>query len=122
MGDVDILVNNAGARDKAMNPDVRGYSLLSQLVGKNSMIGRGGRIINVAHDTGKDAVINFTQVLAGEWGQSGINVNAICPGLRRLGDDEDIKGATLLFASAAGQHITGQCLAVGGGVSAVEGA
>ena len=42
--------------------------------------------------------------------------------LRRLGDDDDLKGAALLFASAAGKHITGQILAVDGGVSAVHGA
>jgi len=41
--------------------------------------------------------------------------------LQRLGDDEDLKGACLLFASDAGKHITGQCLAVDGGVSAVIG-
>jgi NAD(P)-dependent dehydrogenase (short-subunit alcohol dehydrogenase family) len=39
----------------------------------------------------------------------------------RLGDDDDLKGAALLFASAAGKHITGQILAVDGGVSAVHG-
>ena len=39
--------------------------------------------------------------------------------LRRLGDDEDLKGVVLLFATAAGKHITGQTLAVDGGVSAV---
>ena len=41
--------------------------------------------------------------------------------LRRLGDDDDLKGAALLFASPAGKHITGQILAVDGGVSAVHG-
>jgi gluconate 5-dehydrogenase len=41
-----------------------------------------------------------------------------CP-LRRLGDDEDLKGLTVLYASDAGKHITGQWLAVDGGVSAV---
>ena len=41
--------------------------------------------------------------------------------LRRLGDDEDLKGTTLLFASEAGKHITGQWLAVDGGVSVVTG-
>jgi NAD(P)-dependent dehydrogenase (short-subunit alcohol dehydrogenase family) len=41
--------------------------------------------------------------------------------LRRLGDDDDLKGAALLFASAAGKHITGQVLAVDGGVSCVTG-
>ena len=39
--------------------------------------------------------------------------------LRRLGDDDDLKGATLLFASQAGKHITGQILPIDGGVSAV---
>ena len=36
--------------------------------------------------------------------------------LGRLGDDEDLKGITLLYASDAGKHITGQWLAVDGGV------
>ena len=38
--------------------------------------------------------------------------------LRRLGDDDDLKGAALLFASAAGKHITGQILPIDGGVVA----
>jgi NAD(P)-dependent dehydrogenase (short-subunit alcohol dehydrogenase family) len=171
MGDVDILVNNAGATwgapaqdhpldawDKVMNLNVRGMFLLCQMVGRQSMMARGGRIINmasiaglggnppgmtsIAYNTSKAAVINFTRTLACEWGQYGINVNAICPGffpskmtvgtlavlgeeqlaasapLRRLGDDEDLKGVTVLLASDAGKHITGQCLAVDGGVSA----
>jgi gluconate 5-dehydrogenase len=42
--------------------------------------------------------------------------------LRRIGDDEDLKGAALLLASDAGKHITGQLIAVDGGVSAVHGA
>ena len=36
--------------------------------------------------------------------------------LRKLGNDRDLMGAALLFASAAGGHITGQVLAVDGGV------
>ena len=98
-----------------------------------------------AYNTSKGAVINFTRALAAEWGVHGINVNAICPGffktkmatvlietlgeekmashapLRRLGDDEDLKGITLLYASDAGKHITGQWMAVDGGVSVVTG-
>jgi gluconate 5-dehydrogenase len=96
----------------------------------------------LAYNTSKAAVINFTRTLAGEWGRYGINVNSIAPGffpskmtkgllaamgdelareapLGRLGDDEDLKGAVVLFASDAGKHITGQTLAVDGGVSAV---
>ncbi|MEY2782391.1 MAG: Gluconate 5-dehydrogenase [Pseudomonadota bacterium] len=175
MGNIDILVNNAGASwgapaeehpveawDKVMNLNVRGYFLLSQEVAKRCMIPRRkGRILNVAsiaglagnpsemktiaYNTSKGAVVNFTRALAGEWGEYGITVNAICPGffpskmtyglleklgadnmakgapLRRLGDDEDLKGLALLFASDAGKHITGQWLAVDGGVSAIIG-
>lgn len=99
----------------------------------------------VAYNTSKAAVMNLTRTLAGEWGVHGITVNAIAPGwfpskmtrgtfeargidnlsaripLRRVGDDEDLKGAALLFASQAGKHITGQVLAVDGGASAVGG-
>lgn len=175
LGHVDILINNAGASwgapaqehpleawDKVMNLNVRGYFLLSQAIGKRSMIPRkSGRIINVAsiaglggnppfmqtiaYNTSKGAVVNFTRALSCEWGHLGIRVNAIAPGffpskmtagllsmagedniakgapLMRIGDDEDLKGATLLFASDAGKHITGQILPVDGGVSALIG-
>ena len=113
-----------------------------------SIAGLGGNppeIQTIAYNTSKGAVVNFTRALACEWGHYGITVNAICPGffpskmtrgtlenlgeeklaahapLKRLGDDEDLKGITLLYASDAGKHITGQWLAVDGGVSVVTG-
>ena len=143
-----------------MNLNVRGYFILSQYIGKHSMIPRrSGSIINVAsitglggnptgintiaYNTSKAAVINFSCALAGEWGVHNIRVNSICPGffpskmtagtfetygedllkasapLRRLGDNVDLKGITVLYASDAGKHITGQWLAVDGGVSCI---
>lgn len=148
------------AWDKVMNLNVRSIFVVSQAVARLSMIPRKyGRIVNVAsiaglkgnspgsmqtvaYNTSKGAVVNFTRVLAGEWGKYGITVNALAPGmfpskmtkgtienvglekmtaripLHRIGDDEDLKGAALLFASNAGKHITGQILAVDGGMSA----
>ncbi|MDR0275846.1 MAG: SDR family oxidoreductase [Burkholderiaceae bacterium] len=106
---------------------------------------RSGGMQTIAYNTSKGAVINFTRALACEWGRYGITVNAICPGffpskmtrgtlervgeekmaarapLHRLGDGEDLKGIALLYASDAGKYITGQCLAVDGGVSAIAG-
>jgi NAD(P)-dependent dehydrogenase (short-subunit alcohol dehydrogenase family) len=173
LGRMDILVNNAGATwgaptedhpieawDKVMNLNIRSLFLLSQQIGKRSMIpNKYGRIINIAsiaglrgstgemqtiaYNTSKGAVVNFTRALAGSWGRYGITVNALAPGffpskmtkgiidmvgveklaegapLRRIGDEDDLKGAALLFASDAGKHITGQILAIDGGLTAV---
>jgi NAD(P)-dependent dehydrogenase (short-subunit alcohol dehydrogenase family) len=119
-----------------------------RIINVASIAGLGGNppeMTTIAYNTSKGAVINFTRALAAEWGKYNINVNAICPGffpskmtagtlkafgedklaqnapLRRLGDDEDLKGLTVLYASDAGKHITGQWLAVDGGVSIVTG-
>lgn len=96
----------------------------------------------IAYNTSKGGVVSFTRSLAAEWGQYNINVNAIAPGffptrmskavihhahsalmqstpLGRLGEDDDLKGAVALLASEAGRYITGQVIAVDGGMSAI---
>jgi len=94
------------------------------------------------YNTSKGAVVNFTRALAATLAEHNITVNCICPGffptrmstvtiersreaiiggtpLRRIGNDTDLKGIAVLFASDASSYITGQVIAVDGGVTAI---
>jgi gluconate 5-dehydrogenase len=146
--------------NKVMHLNLTAAFLLAQQIGVRWMIPRKyGRIVNIAsvaglkgalpeqlraiaYHTSKGGLVNFTRALAGEWGQFGITVNAICPGfipskmsqsvldkigprviaetpLRQLGDPADLEGLVVLLASGAARHITGQIIAVDGGASVV---
>jgi NAD(P)-dependent dehydrogenase (short-subunit alcohol dehydrogenase family) len=95
----------------------------------------------IAYSSTKGAVIAFTRDLAAKWARHGIGVNAIAPGwfpsdlsrpvleragdrlieaipMRRLGGDDDLKGAIAYLASAASDYVTGHTLVVDGGTSA----
>ncbi len=169
-GQIDILVNNAGVNipklavdvteedwDRVMDINLKGLFFTTQAVGKE-MIARGsGKIINIASQMGvvgywkraaycssKAGVVNLTRVLAFEWAQHGVRVNAVGPTfvetpltrpmfedqafredvmgripLGRLATPQDIAGAIVYLASPASDMVTGQTLLVDGGWTAV---
>jgi NAD(P)-dependent dehydrogenase (short-subunit alcohol dehydrogenase family) len=111
-GQIDILINNAGAAwgapaeehqldawNKVINLNLTAPFLVSQTVGKLSMIPRKyGKIINIAsiaglvgtdpgfmptiaYNSSKGGVVNFTRALGAEWALHNITVNAIAPGV-----------------------------------------
>jgi gluconate 5-dehydrogenase len=93
---------------------------------------------NIFYSARKGAITAFTRVLAYKWSRYNINVNAIAPGyfetemsrykighrniqladtipMKRLGIEQDIKGAAVFLSSPAANYITGQIMAVDGG-------
>ena len=120
-----------------------GYGRIVNIASVEGLLGRHPRMIGtIAYNSSKGGLINFTRALAAEWGAKGITVNAVAPGYfptkmtgytlenfekelvddtprGQLGGPADLKGACLLFASRAGDHITGQILVVDGGASVI---
>ena len=104
-----------------------------------------GPLGRVAYAGTKGAVDAMTRALAADWGAQGIRVNAICPGLiataiwednrrnipglieqmedqialKRWGDGGDVADVVLFFASDAARYVTGEVIAVDGGMARV---
>jgi 2-deoxy-D-gluconate 3-dehydrogenase len=166
-GKIDILVNNSGISpvwkraedtskevwDQIMQTNLTGTFLCAQAAGRVMIQQKSGKIINVASVGGevamprliaycasKAGIVMLTKVLAVEWAQHGILVNAIGPafvetdftaGLRaseriyadlksknalnRFAKPEEIVGTALFLASDDSNYITGQTIFVDGG-------
>jgi gluconate 5-dehydrogenase len=113
-----------------------------------SILGSGGtEFVNPWYHAAKGAVLQLTRLLAVEWGDRGVRVNAISPGyvvtemtrplfeqlgmapwiesrtpMRRLATPEDLIGPLLLLASDAGAYVSGLNLLVDGAFDASRGA
>jgi len=167
-GKIDILVNNAAtnptmapaidvderAWDSVMNLNLKGLFFLSQAVARVMREKGGGKIINVSSAAGitpdilplysisKAGVNMATKVMAQQWAQHNIRVNAIAPGLTKTRFSEalwknpdilkmamfktpmgrpaepvEMVGAIIYLASDASSYVTGQIIAVDGGIT-----
>lgn len=168
-GTPDAVVNNAGivrfgpllsqTLDQwraVVDVNLTGTFVVAQAVAQRLVAeGRRGAIVNItsmngvmpgpnagAYGSTKSAVSLLTKQMAVEWGQHGIRVNAIAPGLidagmsgpiyadpqirqlrearvplGRLGRADDIARAVLWLLSDASEYITGEEILVDGGVT-----
>ena len=169
-GRVDILVNNAAIWyginakpwdawtieewDRMFTVNVRGNWLVCKAIAPLMIKQKKGKIINIASDVFKSpdsqffvpyaltkaAIYSLTHALAAALGPSGINVNAIAPGLaateasldhdgseqlfesvvaaqmiKRRVEAEDVAGAAVFLASEDSDLIAGQVILVNGG-------
>ncbi len=166
-GHIDILANCAGtiAREPAlyhteekwdmvMNLNIKSLFFMSQAVA-NKMVEKKikGKIINIGslmsyqggilipgYAAAKGGVRTLTMEMSNEWGELGINVNALAPGyiatkmtkalreddkrskelmdripLHRYGEPADFKGPAVFLASSASDYVNGVTLPVDGG-------
>lgn len=169
-GRLDVLVNNAGIplRRQALemtraewndviDVNLTGTFFVSQQMGRHLVDSRrSGCIINIASTHGlvgiagraaygiaKAAIVHMTKMLAIEWAEYGIRVNAVAPGrvetpsragslaepgyletalaripLRRFATSEEVANAVCYLASPEAAYITGHTLVLDGGLTA----
>ena len=115
----------------------RRFGRIISITSPSALTGRAGQ---TNYSASKGGIISFTKSLSREIARLGITVNAVCPGvistpmtenlgdetrnnllnmipMGRFGEPEDITGAILFLASERAGYITGQVLAVDGGLT-----
>ncbi|WP_375397332.1 SDR family NAD(P)-dependent oxidoreductase [uncultured Sphingomonas sp.] len=141
--DFMIAVNLSGAfhLSKQVLPHMRADGG-GAIVNTASICGLAGDYAQTAYNAAKGGLVNFTRSLALDYADDGIRVNAVCPGvigdtpmtahmdqlpggtapyferipLGRFGRAVEVARAMLFLASDDASYITGQALAVDGGL------
>ena len=110
------------------------------IINVSSVLGHVGTKLAAVYCGTKGAVIQMSKALALEWAGSGFRINALCPGfidtdmtemiqsrpavlkqmndsipMGRMGQPDDLLGASIFLASAASAYMTGQSLVIDGG-------
>ena len=169
-GRLDLLVNNAGVPlrkpalevtpaewENVLGVNLRGAFFISQSMGRHLVAtSRPGCIVSIAsthglvalagrsaYAIGKAGIMQMTRMLAIEWAERGIRVNAVAPGrvdtpsragslaepgyrdaalgripLKRFATAEEVAAAVSYLASPQAAYITGQTLVLDGGLTA----
>lgn len=122
--------------DAVLDTNLKGAFNMVKAFQRSILKQKGARIINISSVIG---LIGFTKSLAREFAGRGVTANCICPGfiatdmthvlndqvkeeilkkipLGDLGAADDISAAAVYLASPAARYVTGQTLAVDGGM------
>jgi gluconate 5-dehydrogenase len=167
---IDILVNNAGIQlrkpmvelrteewQKVIDTNLTSAFVVGREAAKRMIAHGAGKIINIGsltselarttvapYTVSKGGIKLLTRAMAAEWGEKGIQANAIGPGYmltdmnealtsdpafdawvkgrtpaRRWGRPEELVGTAIFLASAASGYVNGQIIYVDGGMSSV---
>jgi 3-oxoacyl-[acyl-carrier protein] reductase len=123
---------------QAIAAELKAQVRAGSMVSVSSITGVGNMPYNIGYGAAKAAVLSVVRTLALELVSANIRVNAVAPGamvspssllppdpelerqaipMGRKGNLEEVAGTILFLLSDLSTYITGQCLAVDGGIS-----